>query len=371
MNHDNSHNKAGRQLQFISEVTLIGAHIMSKLQPNPTIIARVIANFVHSNIFQDHFLSRPLCAKLYQNSAIWQFLSRPSIWSTFRSYFTFFQNHCPNFTPFKTIFGTSFKTITFSLILGQWWQDSSYSNHPSLTGTQTTNRQHSRNGRVIWHSHWKPPTFPKKDGMPASLVSWALKASKRWQHLEISKQDEQKKIPENVFKAFADTLEVSTSYWNHIDEMYSDIRQGKQETTNQVDQCIKILVKKCSYMTDDEKKQHWLELLFHVTMKHFEVKKSVRSQTAQKETVTFNKLLQHAKQHEAIIKDFTWHKFNRGVAMATTIDEIRTFKHRKGQGHRAKGSQGKTCSKCGMSHPPRECPAWGKKCHKCGNKKSF
>ena len=23
------------------------------------------------------------------------------------------------------------------------------------------------------------------------------------------------------------------------------------------------------------------------------------------------------------------------------------------------------------SHPPRECPAWGKKCHKCGNKNHF
>ena len=57
--------------------------------------------------------------------------------------------------------------------------------------------------------------------------------------------------------------------------------------------------------------------------------------------------------------------------MPTTIDEIRTFKHRKGQGHRTKGSQGKTCSKCGMAHLPRECPAWGKKCHKCGNKNHF
>ena len=32
--------------------------------------------------------------------------------------------------------------------------------------------------------------------------------------------------------------------------------------------------------------------------------------------------------------------------MATTIDKIRTFKHRKGQGQRAKGNQGKTCGKC-------------------------
>ena len=50
------------------------------------------------------------------------------------------------------------------------------------------------------------------------------------------------------------------------------------------------------------------------------------------------------------------------------IDEIKTFKFKKGNGHRAKGGPGKTCNKCSTSHPPRECPAWGKKCHKCGNK---
>ena len=105
--------------------------------------------------------------------------------------------------------------------------------------------------------------------------------------------------------------------------------------------------------------------------KHFKVKKWVRSQTAQNETVTFDKLLQHAKQHKTTIKDFQQDKSNGGVAMATTIDEIRIFMHRKGQGQRAKGNQGKICSKCGTSHPPRECPAWGKKCHKCGNKNHF
>ena len=56
--------------------------------------------------------------------------------------------------------------------------------------------------------------------------------------------------------------------------------------------------------------------------------------------------------------------------MSTTINEIRTFKQRKGQGQRAR-SKGKICGKCGMSHPPRECPVWGKKCHKCGNKNHF
>ena len=78
------------------------------------------------------------------------------------------------------------------------------------------------------------------------------------------------------------------SHWNYNNEMYSDIRQGEQETTDQLDQCIKILVERCGYTSAEEKMQHQLELLFHVTI-HFKVKKWVRSQTALNETVTFDK----------------------------------------------------------------------------------
>ena len=138
----------------------------------------------------------------------------------------------------------------------------------------------------------------------ASIIGFlGTEGFKRGQHLEISKNDDLKKIPENIFKAFSYTLEVSMSHWNYISEMYSDIRQGEQETTDQLDQCIKILVERCGYMSAEEKTQCQLELLFHVT-KHFKVKKWVRSQTALNETVTFDKLLQHAKQHEATVKNF-------------------------------------------------------------------
>ena len=47
-------------------------------------------------------------------------------------------------------------------------------------------------------------------------------------HLDTSKDTELKKQPEKVFKAIAYTLEVSTSYWNHIDEMYSDITSDRE-----------------------------------------------------------------------------------------------------------------------------------------------
>ena len=111
----------------------------------------------------------------------------------------------------------------------------------------------------------------------ASIIGFlGTEGFKWWQHLKISKKDDEKKHPENMFKAFTDTLEVSTSYWNYINEMYSDIRQGEQETTDQLDQCIKILVERCGYTSAEEKMQCQLEVLFHAT-KHFEVKKWVRS----------------------------------------------------------------------------------------------
>ena len=85
----------------------------------------------------------------------------------------------------------------------------------------------------------------------ASIIDFlGTQGFKQWQHLNISKKDNEKKHPENMFKAFTDTLEVSTSQWNYINEMYSNIRQ---ETTDQLDQCIKILVERCGYTSPEEK----------------------------------------------------------------------------------------------------------------------
>ena len=46
-------------------------------------------------------------------------------------------------------------------------------------------------------------------------------------HFPFQSKKKIKRIPNEVFKTIADTLEVSTSYWNHINEMYSDIKQGE------------------------------------------------------------------------------------------------------------------------------------------------
>ena len=190
--------------------------------------------------------------------------------------------------------------------------------------------------------------------------------------MPISKDANAKKDPDAVFQAIADTLEVSTSYWNHIDEMYSDIKQGDDESIDKLDQRIKNLVEKCQY-TEAEKLVRRTKLLFHAT-KHFEVKKWVRSKK-RPEDVTYTALLQYAKEHEMTVKDFNCHKSNGGTAQLTMINAIESFKcskkgSRNGRSNEAssshrgstnKHSTNKMCSKCSMIHAYRDCPAvWQK-----------
>ena len=207
----------------------------------------------------------------------------------------------------------------------------------------------------------------------ASMIGYIGKEGfRRWSILPISKDANAKKDPDVVFQAIADTLEVSTSYWNHIDEMYSNVKQGENEPIDKLDQRIKNLVEKCQY-TEAEKLVCRTELLFHAT-KHFEVKKWVRSRK-RREDITYTALLQYAKEHET----------NGGTAQLTTIDAIESHKRGKkvsrngcsseaSSSHRGstdKRSTDKTCSKCSTTHVYRDCPAFGKKCHKCGNKNHF
>ena len=107
-------------------------------------------------------------------------------------------------------------------------------------------------------------------------------------------------------------------------------------------------------------------------MKHFKVKKWVRSQTAQKETVTFEKLLLHAKQHKATTKDFHQHKSNGGSCNGNHHRQDQDLQAQERSRPQGQGvTRVRYVVSVGMSHPPRECPVWGKKCHKCGNKNYF
>ena len=94
-------------------------------------------------------------------------------------------------------------------------------------------------------------------------------------------------------------------------------------------------MERCQYSTD-EKLVCRTELLFHAT-KHFEVKKWVCSKK-RREDVTYQALLQYAKEHEMTVKDFKRHKSNGGVTQLTTVDAIKTFKRNGKKSTKTSGS---------------------------------
>ena len=96
----------------------------------------------------------------------------------------------------------------------------------------------------------------------------------------------------------------------------------------------------------------------------------------------YTALLQYSKEHKMMVKDFNCHKSNGGTAQPMTIESFKCGKKGSRNGssngesssHRGstdKCSTDKTCSKCNLTHAYKDCPAFGKKCHKCDNKNHF
>ena len=114
----------------------------------------------------------------------------------------------------------------------------------------------------------------EKERWYATIVGFLGKEGfKWWNNLPISKQEENKKESRQIFKSIGNTLEVSTSYWNHIDEMYSDTTEEEHKSTDQLDQCIKDLVERCQYQTKAKKMVHAEQSCFFMQQNIFRSQK--------------------------------------------------------------------------------------------------
>ena len=100
-------------------------------------------------------------------------------------------------------------------------------------------------------------------------------ASERWVTLKEQLTDEQQKDPDEVFKAFANSFEKSSSHWQARDKYLSDIKQGKHQTTAELDIYIKDLVRRCQ-LSPEQVETCKIDLLYHATA-HFEVRKFVHN----------------------------------------------------------------------------------------------
>ena len=90
-----------------------------------------------------------------------------------------------------------------------------------------------------WQSHvtlvLEASNIPRERWYASIIGFLGTKGFKRWQHLDISKDVKRRKTLEDIFTTFTNTLEVSMSQWNYIDEMYSDIRrESKKPLTSSI-----------------------------------------------------------------------------------------------------------------------------------------
>ena len=202
----------------------------------------------------------------------------------------------------------------------------------------------------------------------------------RWKALSVS--EESRKTPKNVWDAFEGSLEKTKTAWNALDEYLGDVRQGPNETTAELDVRIQTIVRKCKFPDSDQDKRK-MELLFHAT-RHFEVKKYAkeRNMTA----VKYKDLLEEAKLHERLIDEYQTHKTNKGEPVYTEtgssqpvikeepkdekVDSLRFRGRSRGRRDQGKGNRERSvkCHRCGGTHRPKQCPAYGTECYACGGK---
>ena len=148
----------------------------------------------------------------------------------------------------------------------------------------------------------------------------------------------------------------------------SDFRQEPDESTADLDLCIKELVKGCKF-PDDQVERRRLEFLFHATNLFV-----IHEYIVDTPNITYEDCIKKAKQHERMVSDFKDHALSCGA----TGSSIPLFQNplltahavqccRRPTGHHQEG----TCGKCGRSHERGNCPAYGTKCHRCGGPNHF
>ena len=76
-------------------------------------------------------------------------------------------------------------------------------------------------------------------------------ATDRWTTLkdQVSAEDQLK--PDKVFTVFTNSFEKSSSHWQARDEYLCDIKQGRQQTTAELDIYIKDLVRRCQFPIEE------------------------------------------------------------------------------------------------------------------------
>ena len=140
------------------------------------------------------------------------------------------------------------------------------------------------------------------------LVAGGDEAHNRWDTLEETVED--RKVVKQVWDAFQNSFEQSTSFWHFRDAYLADFRQDESETMADLDLRIKQTVKGCQWGREHDE-MRMINLLYHATI-YYEIRKFV--QESNLATLTYEMVIEKAKAHEHNVLEYKDHQASHGGA---------------------------------------------------------
>ena len=209
--------------------------------------------------------------------------------------------------------------------------------------------------------------IPEERQWALILVAGGDEAYNHWDTLEETVQD-RKKV-DQVWDAFEESFEQSTSFWHFRDTCLADFRQDESETMADLDLCIKQTVRGCQWKKETEE-ERMIDLLYHATI-YYEIRKFV--QESEPATLTYEMVIEKAKAHECNILEYKCHQAShRGANSAPSYKNPLLSAHALSKRQPSgRGNNGQCCGKCGKSHERGNCPMYGKTCDKCKGTNHF
>ena len=164
--------------------------------------------------------------------------------------------------------------------------------------------------------------------------------------------DEDQKKPSELWKLLENEVEftVKISFRVHRLE-FSNIRQENDENTQQYLSRLREKALKCKF-EPDELNERLIEMVI-LSTPHEEIRKELLIKPY---GYKVSDLLERAREVEAILtSQASLLSMKNNVTPIQKIDALRESRKR-------------SCQNCGLSHPPKSCPAYRDTCHGCGNK---
>ena len=170
--------------------------------------------------------------------------------------------------------------------------------------------------------------------------------------------DADQKIPEKIWELLEAEVDLSVKISFRVHRLeFSNIRQQNEETTQQYLSRLREKASKCNF-EPDELNERLIEMVI-LSTPHEDFRKELLIKPKGHQ---ISEVLERGREYEAILASQTSLKSMQsplaqsfGEQNVHKVDAMSNIKRNK-------------CRNCGLSHPPRSCPAYFDKCNGCGNK---